>query len=207
MSGYLAPDIPAKQWEVAKRQLEAFRQGKPLPIWEAVGEALCRLRAGWRLDEVTLLDAGSSSGYFSEIIEYYVPNWVKYRGLDYNPYMLKVAAKHYPDVQVDLGDIRDTGYEDRAFDVVMTGCVVNHVYDWQEAVRELARVAKHYLLFHRLPFANGPTRFEDAEAYGHPVLAVFFNEDEFGRVLAEEGFNRMYNKPVGDLRTQIWKRK
>jgi len=205
MSGYLAPDIPAKQWEVVEPQLAALHRGDALPAWEAVGEAL-----GWlyfhKLAQMSLLDVGCSSAYFSEIIEYYVPGRVQYTGMDYSPYMVQEAAKHYPSVQVELGDILNIDYPPCAFDIVMTGATINHIHDWQRALKELAGIAKHYLLFHRLPFVDSSPRLEAAAEYGHPVLAVFFNEAEFGAVLAGAGFDCIYDKPVEDLRTQIWER-
>lgn len=206
MNGYLAPDVPAKQWEVVAPQLAEMRGGNVPAIWEAVRDALTYIwTQDWRY-RLTLLDAGCSSAYFSEIIKHYVPEWIEYRGMDSSPYMVEEAAKHYPDVKVDLGDMRWPPYSYREFDIVMTGATLNHIVEWQQALKELARIAGRYLLLHRLPFTEGPTRIEGAEAYGHWVHALFFNELEFGIVLSDRGFTRIYDVPVDDLRTQIWER-
>ena len=206
MNGYLAPDVPAKQWEVVGAQLAELRNGDPPAIWQAVGDALIALRDVSGLYSVTLLDAGCSSAYFSEVIDHYVPKWVAYKGMDFSPHMIGEAAQRYPYAMVDLSDMRQTCYKDRSFDIVMTGATLNHIVEWRRALKELARIVGRYLLFHRLPFVDGPTRIDEAIAYGHPVPALFFNELEFGIVLSDRGFVRIYDESVDDLRTQIWER-
>jgi len=120
--------------------------------------------------------------------------------------MVKEAARYYPGLQIDLGDITLMDYEDEAFDIVMTGATVNHIYNWKTALRELARVTNWYLLLHRLPLIDGPTKYEGAEAYDHPVLSIFFNRHEFSEILMGEGLECVWEKPVLDLKTQIWER-
>ena len=207
MPDYLEPDIPAKQREGVNLALRYLKQGKALPIWQALGDALCWIqRRGGLVGNVTLLDAGCSSAYCYEVIEHYVPAWVRYTGLDHSGYMIKEAAHHYPGLQIDLGNITDMPYEDKAFDIVMSGATLNHIYEWQTALRELARVTSWYLLLHRLPLTDEPTRYEEAEAYDHPILAIFFNKEEFSEILTGEGFECVWDEPVLDLKTQIWER-
>ena len=43
-----------------------------------------------------LLDIGCTSGYYSEIINFYFPNTFDYNGCDYNPTSVELAKQYYP---------------------------------------------------------------------------------------------------------------
>ena len=54
-----------------------------------------------------------------------------------------------------------------------------HIVDYQAAIREAARVAARYCIFHSVPvFDDHPTTFLSKYAYGAPVVEVVFGEAE-----------------------------
>lgn len=179
---YAAPDIALKQREGVDKQLLAMQNGTPAPHFAVVGEILTRLREQSGLQSVSLLDAGCSSAYYSEIIEYFVPNWARYIGVDYNTGMVKLAHRHYPNTpvfQADLQDLRQL-FGDRFFDIVLTGATVGHIMDWKRVLEELTRVTKQWLILHRAwVYTDGrPTAKFIQDAYDHDVLYWYFNEAE-----------------------------
>ena len=204
---YLQPNAPGDQWVGAKKQLDKMREGIPPPVLSAMGKAMQRLKATSGLEGASLLDAGCASAYYSEIIEYYVPGWISYVGIDRSPHMIEEAHKHYPEAEVYVGDMLNIDYPPQAFDIVLCAGTVNYIYLWKKALQELARVAKRYLLLHRMQLINEPTRMKRTEAYGHPVVVVLFNEQEYNQALTAEGFTRIYHEPMTNASwTQIWER-
>ncbi|MEW5848583.1 MAG: class I SAM-dependent methyltransferase [Myxococcota bacterium] len=86
-----------------------------------------------------LLDVGCGLGQF--------PRWVRQlagldvRGLDFDP-VCKTFAAEVHGVEVDTGELRQQRYPDGAFDIVTAWHVMEHVYDPQTELHEMARVLK-----------------------------------------------------------------
>ena len=58
-------------------------------------------------------------------------------------------------------------YRNNAFDVVISGCCLLHILEYEEAVAEVVRVARSYAIFHRTPFVlEEPNRYFRKLAYG-----------------------------------------
>ncbi len=54
-----------------------------------------------------------------------------------------------------------------------------HIVEYQAAIREAARVAAHYCIFHTVPvFDDYRTTFLTKYAYGAPVVEIIFGKQE-----------------------------
>jgi len=203
MSSYAKPDIAGKQRDLVDQQLEAMRRGHAPPHFASLGELL-----QWLYDVVgdpsclTLLDAACATAYYSDIIHYYVGEWIEYYGVDFNPGMVSMAQVLYPGLPIVQGNVCDMDmFSDRAFDIVLSGATIMHIEDWHTAVRELARVSRQWLILHRtwiLPNVEEPTRVEMRDAYGHLVPYITFNEQELVTLVRECGFEMQRVVPSGE---------
>lgn len=188
---YADPAIAAKQRRVVDPQLADVHAGKAARRFSIIGEILQGLKDESGLDTVTLLDVGCASCYYHEAIEYCIPGWVKYTGADYNPGMIEMARKLYPGLPVYQADARDLSiFSDRSFDIVMEGALLIQLRDWKPALSELARVAAHWLILHRISlyWKSEPTSYKTTRAYDKTVWAVRFNKRELTEFLSKRGF-------------------
>jgi SAM-dependent methyltransferase len=196
--GWLALDIPAQQRQIVDGQLEAMRAGNAPPHFAVVGKMLKQIR-----DEVSagaaLLDAGCGSAYYYEVIEFYLPRWARYTGVDFSPAMVELARERYPDLPVSLGDLRDLSmFRDHTFDIVMSGATIAHIAEWKQALWELARVTSKWLLLHRTWVHDGDTLTFTENAYGHDVLYSKLGERELLTTLDDLGFFLTEERPSGE---------
>ena len=199
---YASPDIATKQRGLVEPQLRAMYGGVATPHFVVIGDILCQLREQSELQSVSLLDAGCSSAYYSEIIEYFAPNWARYVGVDYNAGMIKLAHQHYPNtpvLQADLQDLQQL-FGDRFFDVVLSGATVGHIVNWKQVLEELARVTKRWLVLHRTwVYTDGrPTAKFVKDAYGHDVWYWYFNERELIDAVEGHGLELASNRNSGE---------
>lgn len=191
---YADPAIAAKQREIVSSQLMAMHAGKTVRLFSVVGEILQGLRDESDYDTVTLLDAGCASCYYKEVIDYYVPGWVNYTGVDYNPGMIKMVHELYPGLPIHQADACDLSiFSDGSFDIVMEGALLMQIRDWKSALSELARVAKHWLILHRenLHWGHESTSCEVVSAYDKQVWAVRINKGELTGFLLARGFRQL----------------
>jgi len=158
---YADPAIAAKQRVTVETELEAMRSGRHPILFQAVGDMLARIVPTLPAP-ITLLDAGCGSAYYSEVIEYFVPNCYIYTGADYNPGMVALARKIYPALTIHQADLCSLDFGDRSFDVVLSGACIAHIPEWTVALSELMRVASVYLVLHRnsIWLDDSPTTFD-----------------------------------------------
>ena len=98
-----------------------------------------------------MLEVGCGSGYYSEVFATLLPGGVRYTGIDYSDAMIARARAHYPSTAFEVADATRMPYADAAFDIVFNGVSLMHIVDYQAAIREAARVASHYCIFHTVP--------------------------------------------------------
>ena len=156
-------DIPQKQLKAVAKQLQLLHNGTPPPVFMIVSEALNIIPRDKRR---SLLEVGCASGYYSEVIAALNEKRFEYTGADYSEAMINLAREQYPDSKFITCDIRDIDLKDRAFDVVLSGAVLVHVKEWQEAVRELCRLAGSYLVLHRTPITGQAHYRVEKKIYG-----------------------------------------
>lgn len=188
------PDIPMRQFELAaKNELKSFSHGgKCVPF-----DALVRcLRTVMFRPNVSLLDVGASGGYYREVLEIAGYDF-RYTGCDYSPAFKALAEKLYPGIAYDVADARALPYADESFGIVLSGCVMLHVFDFQSVIRETARVAGTYAMFNKTPVHQGPTECYEKEAYGVKCIEWKFNADELLGLFWKNGLNVIHTEDAG----------
>jgi SAM-dependent methyltransferase len=178
------PSLPARQRRLVESQLQAYRSGTPLPVFDALVQPLARLGLA---PGTTLLEVGCSSGYYSEVLSARGID-VRYTGSDYSAAFVDLARRCYPALSFDVMDATRLGYQDGQFGVVVSGCCLLHILDYPAAIAETARVAGEYAVFHRTPVQHlAPTRHFTKQAYGVKTMEIRFNETELVRLFARHG--------------------
>jgi SAM-dependent methyltransferase len=177
--------IPEKQRALVDVQLEQYRRGEPVDVFDVFVQSLRDLpdlHPG-----MTLLEVGCSSGFYAEVIRIAgLP--LHYEGCDYAESFIALAQRLHPDVAFSVADATALHHADAAYDIVVSGCCLLHIPDYPSAVTETARVARHYAIFHRTPIVWGePERWYRKEAYGVPTVEIHFNEPEFLGLLSRNG--------------------
>lgn len=176
---YAAPAIAAKQRAVVEPQLRDMRAGRPTLLFQVVGDILTEI-VSTLPTPITLLDAGCGSAYYSEVIEHFTPHCYTYHGVDYNPGMVALARELYPALTVHRADLCSLDFDDRSFDVVLSGACIAHIPEWRVALSELMRVTGSYLILHRNPIYldDSPTTFDYRNDYDAGIWVYQFNECE-----------------------------
>ncbi len=210
---YAEPAIADKQRAVVEPQLKAMREGRPSILFQAVGDILKVIVPPVRTP-VTLLDAGCGSAYYYEVIEHFVPDRFLYIGADYNLGMVVLAREIYPSLAIHQMDLCALDFDNRSFDVVLSGACIAHVKEWGLALSEIIRVADSYLILHRNPIwlDDTPTMYIRRKDYDVDVLVYRFNEHELlSKVLGD--FDVIISKDVCSptartvTRTYLFRRK
>jgi SAM-dependent methyltransferase len=180
--------LPRRQRELVDRQLADYRRGTPIDVFDVMVRALRKLSTGER---ASVLEVGCSSGFYSEVFAIAgVP--AAYTGCDYSEAFIALAREIYPALRFDVEDATALRYPDEAFDVVISGCCLLHIPEYEAAVAETARVAKRYAIFHRTPVVMGqPNKYFRKQAYGVETVEIHFNEPQFLALLQNHGLELM----------------
>lgn len=187
--------IPTQQQKITEKQLPSFEEVRHMKVLvDLVREA--------DLSSPSLLEIGCSSGYFSEIFEKSSLH-VKYTGCDYSPEFINVAKKCYPAVPFHVCDTTSLPYKDNAFDIVVSGCCILHVVDYEKAIAESARTSKEFVIFQRTPVLHERmTTFTKKSGYGLPMMEIFFNEEELVRLFSKNCLLVQKIITIGSMRIQ-----
>lgn len=180
--------IPERQRELVNSQLADYRNGAGNPTFDTLVRLLRPLAASLGSDSCpTVLEVGCSSGYHSEIFDIKELS-VSYTGCDYSVPFIQLARRIYPSVQFAVADATSLPMDSGSFDIVVSGCCLLHIADYQTAIRETARVARRYVVLHRTPILHSaPTTFFRKHAYGVETIEIHFNEEELIGLLAIHG--------------------
>ena len=163
-------------------------RGEAPEHFRVIGRILSRLRREHGVLTPWLLDAGCGSAYYSEVVEHFVPRWTKYVGVDFNAGMLELARRCYPSLSLARMDLCGLALRDRMFDVVMSGAVIVHIKPWRQAVQELARTTRRWLILHRtLVYTHRPTTVDIERHYDTDVYRVRINQGELIALLSDNG--------------------
>lgn len=179
-----AAEIPAKQWLVVEQELNKIRKTKQFPAGiQAVVDAIKRTA----LKNPTLLEVGCSSGYFSELFRLAKIN-VRYHGCDYGQEFIKLAKEKFPNATFSLCDATKLPFKTDSFDIIMSGSCLLHIARYQAAIKESARVAKKFVIFHKTPVVHTiPTVYTVKRAYNVEMLEIQFNENELLKLFDKNG--------------------
>ena len=179
-ASWMAEGIPAKQWAVVEPQLASYRAGKPSPAFDALVDILVQNVS--ELHNRSLLEIGCSSGYHSEVLRCKGVE-ASYQGCDFSAAFIHLARQMYPSIQFDVEDATRLSYGPDSFDIVVSGCCLLHISEYEKAVAEAARVSREFVVFHRTPVLHmtGPAFFTK-NAYGVEMLEIHFHEQQLVRL-------------------------
>jgi len=184
-AAWQAEALPRRQRELVDGQLSAYRRGEPVDVFDVMTQALRALPSDVR--GMSVLEVGCSSGFYSEVFDI-AGMGVTYAGCDYSEAFIALARQKYPELRFDVEDATAMNYGPDAFDVVISGCCLLHIPEYQAAVAETARVARRYAIFHRTPVVLGqPNKYYRKQAYGVETVEIHFNEPQFLELLASCG--------------------
>lgn len=181
--------IPARQRELVDCQLADYRRGKAIDVFDVMVTALQSL--GGANATRSLLEVGCSSGFYSEVLKIKELPFV-YSGCDYSSAFIDLGRKCYPGTPLTVQDATALGFDDEAFDVVVSGCCLLHIPEFEKAIAETARVAKQFVIFHRTPVVTGlPHQYYSKRAYGVETVEIHFNEGQLLDMLQCHGLDLM----------------
>jgi SAM-dependent methyltransferase len=173
--GWKKETIPARQRQIADAELAQMRAGYVPRVFEVAAEAVRQTGC----DHPAILEIGCASGFYSEALDYLLGQKIRYAGLDYSMPLVRLARETYPELPFLNADATRLPFADATWDVIISGCVILHIPDWQTAAIETVRVAKEWCIFHRTPICSGPTTLVSKLAYDVKVLEWLFNETEW----------------------------
>lgn len=79
-------------------------------------------------------------------------------GVDFSPKTIETAAKQYPHVKYIISDCVNTPFEDKFFDVSVSGEVIEHLKNPENLISEMARITKR-----RIILSTPHMEYDDAE--------------------------------------------
>jgi SAM-dependent methyltransferase len=177
--------LPARQRALVDRQLAAYRAGESVDVFDVFNSVVKDIES--RVPVSSLLEIGCSSGYYSEVLKISKSS-LAYTGCDYSQALIRLARERHPDVPFDIEDATRLSYPNRAFDIVVSGCCLLHIPEYQKAIAETARVSSKAVIFHRTPvLENAPTEFFRKEAYGVETFEIHFGEVELLDLFSKSG--------------------
>ena len=163
------------------QNIESFRRGielvRELPI-----------------EKFSLLDVGCGIGTYGILLRKYAGKTFDYHGCDFSAAMIQTAARLNPGCEFSQADARQLPFPDQSFDVVWISALLEHVPEFDQVLREAARVGRKYLLLHRLFLHAGPTERQilTTKANEYPYEGFSYprtirNADEFDGEIAKFG--------------------
>lgn len=169
--------VPQIQFDTyTKEQLENYRRGLSVEPYDV----LVRILKDNGLDgkRKRMLEVGCSTGYYSEVLKIKAINSA-YSGCDYSESFIEFATRLYPGIDFQVQDACSLTYPDGSFDIVISGCCLLHIMNYEKAIEETARIAKEYVVFHRTPVLHKKdTSYYIKTAYGVKMFEIHFNERE-----------------------------
>jgi SAM-dependent methyltransferase len=187
-AAWQAESMPQRQRRGVDEQLAAFRRGDETPVFDALVRMLRPLVDSFEPDvRISLLEVGCSSGYHAEVLAERQLR-VSYQGCDYSPAFVRMAHEYYPNLPFSVADATALPMPSDSVDIVLSGCCLLHIPEYEQAIRESARVARRYVVFHRTPVLhNAPTTYFRKRAYDVETIEIHFNEEELVGLFARCG--------------------
>lgn len=190
-SAWQSEEIPARQRALVQTELMEMYRGNIPRVYGVLAEAL----RPYACDGLGVLEIGCASGYYSEILEYLLNRRLDYEGADYSEALIRMARGLYPDRTFHVADGAALPFAAGRFPVAISSCVLLHVPNYRDHIRETARVAGRVVVAHRTPVCRKrPTQYLKKFAYGVETVELLFNEAEILAEFAKHGL---------DLRTTI----
>ncbi|MFO0775923.1 MAG: glycosyltransferase [Nitrospiraceae bacterium] len=179
-----SPEIPARQRALVDDELRQMWAGHAPVIFQVLAQALRPfVRPG-----IGVLEIGCASGYYAQVLEYLLSTSLTYTGVDVSAAMVALARECDPGLDVRVGNGAKLEFTDGAFPIAVSSCVLLHVRDYADHIREAARVSSDVVVLHRTPICrSAPTQYFRKLAYGVETQELRFNEAELFRIAHEAG--------------------
>ncbi|MCK4386480.1 MAG: class I SAM-dependent methyltransferase [Candidatus Pacebacteria bacterium] len=172
--------IPLKQLKITEKELPNFINNTNMKFCVALIKKT-------NLKTPNLLEIGCSTGYFSEIFKRTGIKG-KYEGCDYSKEFIKIAKQKYSNIPFTINDATKLNYENKKFDIVISGCCLLHIINYQKAISEAVRVSKEFVIFYRTPILHlKKTIFTKKIGYDLEMLEILFNENELIDLFLKNG--------------------
>lgn len=172
--------FPKKQWHIVEKQLA---NPENVPHFRVAVDLVKETN----LKNPSILEIGCSSGYLSQIFKK-AGLAADYQGCDYSPAFIKFAKLKYPHIKFHIAEATSLPFKSNQFDIVISGGCLLHIVEYKKAIKEAARVAGRFIIFHRTPILHiNPTSYFTKIGYGEKMLEIFFSEEELYDLFADFG--------------------
>jgi SAM-dependent methyltransferase len=195
--GWKDAAVPERQWtEAVRPELDQLARGQYCAPFRAVRNLVTEAKRAMPLPVYRVLDVGASTGYYHDVLAAFdLPH--QYTALDISPAMQAFARNKYPGIVFDVCDARQMTYASESFDLVIEGCSLIHVLDWEKVVAECARVSRRLVIFHRTPLVPSTTdEHWEQDAYGVRMLRIHLSRGRFEAACSRAGLKRLATEIV-----------
>jgi protein-L-isoaspartate O-methyltransferase len=159
-------------------------RGRIPQVYQTLADAL----KPYSKEGLSILEIGCASGYYFEILEYLLSHKFAYEGVDYSSALIRMAKNLYPLTPFHVADGARLPFVNNHFPVVISSCILLHVPNFRDHIRETARVAGKVVIAHRTPVCrNRPTQYIKKFAYSVETVELLFNEAEILSVFKSHG--------------------
>ena len=184
------------QRELVNYQLYQMKIDNPPELFKVIKDVFDKIDD--KNLEYKLLDVGCTSGYYFEIINFYFPGIFKYNGCDYNSESIKLAKKHYPNVNFFVDDLNKLSVDSNEYDITFLSGVIEHIPEYAKGLNELCRITKKYIVLHRIWLQDGPTTCSKGTQYFVPVIRSHYNKKTFFDILEKQSFMPVWSSNIYD---------
>src|SRR5262245_12306873 len=144
LEGWRRASLPQRQWNAFTPILQEMRSGKYREDFVALADAV----KSTGMDNPLVVEVGCGSGWNSEVLAKMLPSHVRYIGSDYSFGMTAPGRHHYPATPFLVCDAARLPFADGSCDILLSGTVLLHLFDYRRAIEESRRVTRRFVVFH-----------------------------------------------------------
>jgi len=148
--GKIDPTAGVRYLPELERKMEVtfnyLKHRSPHPVRRWTIDSLNRVLLNMlqKVHPTSILDVGSGEGFTLNFIKKNLD--VKVEGVDFSPVAIKLGHALFPKIKLDVADIYRLPYKKRSIDLVLCTEVLEHLEHPREALEEIVRVAKKYVI-------------------------------------------------------------